>query len=130
MALIMNESPFTYYTGATCYGWYQTGTDDVIKEYLKNAPYDYSLPEGWEVRFGRRGKFMKYDDVAHVERKNMVVIRETGESVPFGYANSAWETLKSKMESGDELWIWGNSGTAILLVRDNKVIDEKAMWCA
>lgn len=60
--------------------------NEMTKKWLQDHPYDptQELPEGWEYRFGMRGRFMKYDSVEHAERKNKIVIRESGVELPFG----------------------------------------------
>ena len=42
--------------------------------------------------------------VAELERDRMIEIRETGETLPFGYSNSEWEQLKSLMQPGDQIF--------------------------
>jgi len=92
---------------------------EITKKWLTDNPYNpYDLPEGWEIKFGMRGKFMKYDSVEHAERKN------TYNGMPFGGANHAWEELKSNLQDGDEIWLVGNDGLAIYLIRNNSVVNE------
>lgn len=101
--------------------------DKITKKWLQDNPYDLnsSLPKGWEVRFGMRGRFMKYDSIEHAERKNMITIRETGIQMPFGYCNKQWENLKNNYTPGDEIWIMGNTGTMILLSRNGELFTEQ-----
>jgi hypothetical protein len=93
----------------------------ITKEWLKNNPYNGELPKGWEVRFGIRGKFMKYDSIEHAERKNMIFHRELKKEIPFGYVSHQWEALKSNYKDGDELWIVGNDGMIVYLIRDSQI---------
>lgn len=89
--------------------------DKLVKKYLKETPLDERLPEKWEVRFGLRGRFMKYDSIEHCERKNM------HNGVPFGYAKKEWQEMKSNIQEGDELWIYGNESTIIYLIRNGEI---------
>lgn len=89
--------------------------DQIVKDYLEVTPIDDRLPKGWEVRFGLRGRFMKYDSVEHCERKNMY------NGVAFGGCNYAWKEMKANIQEGDELWIWGSETTIVLLIRNGEV---------
>jgi hypothetical protein len=40
-----------------------------------------------------------------LETQNTFTIRETGERLPFGYANSLWLNLKRMMQPGDEIYL-------------------------
>lgn len=71
--------------------------------------------------------------VAEAEKANMIVIRETGRKVPFGYIHGQWRKLLEQMQDGDELWefmsddeswemLAGRAGIALL--RDGKIIAE------
>lgn len=42
--------------------------------------------------------------VRELEKENMVVIRETGQVLPFGYENDAWLELKAAMRPGDQIY--------------------------
>ena len=51
---------------------------------------------------------------------------------PFGFVNAKWEELKTRMQTGDEIWIFRSppetwqdlAGTAgVALVREHKIID-------
>ncbi len=101
--------------------------DEMTKKWLKDHPYDpaQELPKGWEYRFGMRGRFFKYDSADHAERKNKIVIRESGKEVPFGYANNLWELLKSNLKPNDEIWLHGSDGgVAIYLIRDGGKVED------
>lgn len=101
--------------------------DEITKKWLQDHPYDPAkeLPPGWELRFGMRGRFLKYNSVEHAESKNRIVIRESGIEVPFGYCNQEWETLKSNLQTGDEIWLYGGAGgTAIYLIRDGHIVED------
>jgi len=106
--------------------------NEMTKKWLQDHPYDPAndLPKGWELRFGLRGKFLKYDSVEHAERKNMITIRETGIPLPFGYCNQRWEELKTNLQPNDEIWFYGgDGGTAIYLIRDNcRIEDDCGKW--
>ena len=104
--------------------------DPMIKTWLADHPYDpndpSTLPKGWEIRFGIRGRFLKYDDVQHAEARNMIVLRETNVSVPCGYANREWEALKANLQEGDEIWRVGDhGGEAIYLIRNNEIVMDR-----
>ncbi len=42
--------------------------------------------------------------VEELEMENMIVIRETGQALPFGYSNKAWLELKAAMQPGDQIY--------------------------
>lgn len=94
--------------------------DKITREWLIANPYDPDdLPVGWERKFGLRGMFMKYDSIEHAERKNMY------KGVPFGGANYMWELMKSNLQEGDELWIVGNDGEVVYIIRNESVVWEQ-----
>jgi hypothetical protein len=77
------------------------------------------------VRFGMRGRFLKYNSVEHAERKNKIVVRESGMEVPFGYCNQQWEDLKANLQPNDEIWLHGgDGGMAIYLIRDGQIVED------
>jgi hypothetical protein len=43
--------------------------------------------------------------VAELERKNTITIRESGKALPFGYSNSEWKEFKAAMSAGDEIFL-------------------------
>ncbi|MHA2046895.1 MAG: hypothetical protein ACW99G_19060 [Candidatus Thorarchaeota archaeon] len=97
-----------------------------VKKYLASQPYDDSLPEGWQERFGRKGRFMQYTSLSHCERKNRLTSLEHG-------CWRDWDKIKSSFDaSSDELWMYGNEGfgTAVLHIRENKIINTMplAIW--
>ena len=101
--------------------------NEITKKWLKDHPYDPAsdLPKGWELRFGLRGRFLKYESVEHAERKNMITIRESGMKVPFGYCNREWEELKSNLQTDDEVWLHGgDGGTTIYLIRNGQIVED------
>jgi hypothetical protein len=104
-------------------------SNEITKKWLKDNPYDPigSLPKGWEIRFGKRGMFLKYDSVEHAERKNMITLR-SGIITPFGYCNSSWERLKANLQPNDEIWRYGgDGGEAIFLIRDNCIVAKDSI---
>jgi hypothetical protein len=42
--------------------------------------------------------------VEELENEHMVVIRETGLALPFGYQNKKWQEMKSIMKPGDQIY--------------------------
>jgi hypothetical protein len=65
--------------------------------------------------------------VEEVEKANMVVIRETGQAVPFGYVNDAWLKMKAAMQAGDQIYFLSHSDGRFyveyhILVRDGCII--------
>lgn len=93
--------------------------DEITKNYLAKLPNeDDPLPKGWEIRFGYRGRWMKYDSVEHCEKKNPSFLDSE--------LKTKWEQVKSSIINGDELWIhWNNNiGTSVCLVRDEKIIER------
>ena len=100
--------------------------DKIIKDWLReNPPTDDGLPKGWEIRFGLRGLFLKYDSVEHAERKNMI-LRRDDRYVPFGYCYNIWQEVKGNMQEGDEIWRHGNDGgETIYLIRDGSIVYDE-----
>ena len=99
----------------------------MTKKWLQDHPYDpvSDLPKGWEYRFGMRGRFLKYDSTEHAERKNKIVIRETGKELPFGYCNEQWEELKANLQPNDEIWLYGGDGGMVIwLIRDGHTVED------
>jgi hypothetical protein len=50
---------------------------------------------------------------------------------PFGTKNKEWESLKRRMQPGDELWTWESpwpGARGIALVRDCEVVDAFWTW--
>jgi len=102
-------------------------SNEITKRWLQDHPYDPAkdLPKGWELRFGMRGRFLKYDSIEHAERKNKIVIRESGAEVPFGYCNQMWEELKANLQLNDEIWRYGGGGgEAIYIIRDGLTVED------
>lgn len=93
----------------------------MTKQWLSQNYYTYNtLPPGWELRFGLKGRFLQYDSIEHAERKNMK------DGVPFGYCHQDWETLKSNLQEGDEIWRFGDGGgEAVYLIRKGKIVTEE-----
>jgi hypothetical protein len=65
--------------------------------------------------------------VQELEKENMVVIRETGEALPFGYQNDAWLELKAAMRPGDQIYFLSHRDGRFyvdyhVLVRDGCII--------
>ena len=42
--------------------------------------------------------------IEHLEKTNMIEIRETKEKLPFGYSNKEWKELKSLYKTGDKFY--------------------------
>jgi hypothetical protein len=51
---------------------------------------------------------------------------------PFGTKNRQWESLKSRMQPGDELWIWEKrpwpGAGGIALVRNRQAVEAIMTW--
>jgi hypothetical protein len=65
--------------------------------------------------------------VQELEKENMVVIRETGQALPFGYQNHAWLELKAAMQPGDQIYFLSHRDGRFyvdyhVLVRDGCII--------
>ena len=75
--------------------------------------------------------------VAEAEARNTVprdhpAARDPKLKTPFGRRNKEWESLKRRMQPGDELWTyekrpWPGYG-GIALVRDRVVVEELWTW--
>ncbi len=66
-------------------------------------------------------------ELVELERKNMIKNRDTGEVLPFGYANAEWKILKSKWLPGDQFYLVTHqkdhfSMSSYMLVRKGCVI--------
>jgi len=42
--------------------------------------------------------------VEELEKDKSIVIRETGQALPFGYSNKAWLKMKAAMQPGDQIY--------------------------
>jgi hypothetical protein len=42
--------------------------------------------------------------VEELEKAHMIVIRETGKALPFGYSNKEWLEMKAAMQPGDKIY--------------------------
>ena len=65
--------------------------------------------------------------VKALEKENMIVIRETGQALPFGYENKAWLELKAAMQPGDQIYFLSHRDGRFyvdyqVLVRDGCII--------
>jgi hypothetical protein len=70
-----------------------------------------------------RGPF----SVEELENKHMIVIRETGQALPFGYSNRGWLDMKAAMQSGDQIYFLSHRDGRFyveyhVLVRDGCII--------
>jgi hypothetical protein len=70
-----------------------------------------------------RGPF----SVEELEKENRFVIRETGQALPFGYANKAWLEMKAAMRTGDQIYFLSHRDGGFyvdyhVLVRDGCII--------
>ncbi len=66
-------------------------------------------------------------NVDELEKEHSIVIRETGEALPFGYVNKAWLAMKAAMQPGDRIYFLSHrDGTFYVdyhvLVRDGCII--------
>jgi hypothetical protein len=97
----------------------------------KNLNQDTNL----DKIFGERTQVDGPFTIEQIETDNMITIEKNGKSVtlPFGYINDDWETLKVQYQEGDgiykfssdqESWdrLAGRAGYA--LIRDNQIIAE------
>jgi hypothetical protein len=76
-----------------------------------------------------RGPF----SVEELEKEHMIVIRETGQALPFGYSNKAWLEMKAKMQSGDQIYFLSHRDGRFyvdyhVLVRDGCIIGHLQGW--
>jgi hypothetical protein len=67
--------------------------------------------------------------VEELERENRIVIRETGQALPFGYMNKAWLEMKAAMRPGDQIYFLAHRDGRFyveyhVLVRDGCIIDR------
>ncbi len=65
--------------------------------------------------------------VEELEKEHMIVIRETGQALPFGYSNKAWLEMKAAMQSGDRIYFLSHRDGRFyvdyhILVRDGCII--------
>jgi hypothetical protein len=65
--------------------------------------------------------------IEELEKENSIVIRETGQALPFGYGNKAWLEMKAAMQPGDQIYFLSyRDGTFYVdyhvLVRDGCII--------
>jgi hypothetical protein len=66
-------------------------------------------------------------DVDELEKEHMIVIRETGQALPFGYSNKAWLEMKAEMQPGDQIYFLSHRDGRFyveyhILVRDGCII--------
>jgi hypothetical protein len=66
-------------------------------------------------------------DVEELEKEQMIVIRETGYALPFGYSNKAWLEIKAAMQPGDQIYFLSHRDGRFyvdyhVLVRDGCII--------
>lgn len=78
-------------------------------------------------------KHIKQVNVEDLEKENMVYLEKENKTIPFGYSNFLWESLKDKIRpndqvfmftSGEETWLRNSGRQGVILVRKNTVIDE------
>ena len=67
--------------------------------------------------------------VEELEKENMIVIRETGQALPFGYSNKGWLEMKAAMRPGDQIYFLAHRDGRFyveyhVLVRDGCIIDR------
>jgi hypothetical protein len=66
-------------------------------------------------------------DVEELEKEHMIVIRETGQALPFGYSNKAWLEMKAAIQPGDQIYFLSHRDGMFyvdyhILVRDGCII--------
>jgi hypothetical protein len=65
--------------------------------------------------------------VDELEKEKMIVIRETGQALPFGYSSKAWLEMKAAMQPGDQIYFLSHRDGRFyvdyhILVRDGCII--------
>ena len=65
--------------------------------------------------------------VEELEKEYSIVIRETGQALPFGYQNKAWLAMKAAMQPGDQIYFLSHGDGRFyveyhILVRDGCII--------
>jgi hypothetical protein len=65
--------------------------------------------------------------VDELEKEHSIVIRETGQALPFGYSNKAWLEMKAAMQPGDQIYFLSHRDGRFyvdyhVLVRDGCII--------
>jgi hypothetical protein len=65
--------------------------------------------------------------VEELEKENMIVVRETGQALPFGYSNKAWLGMKAAMQPGDQIYFLSHSDGSFyvdyhILVHDGCIV--------
>ncbi len=76
----------------------------------------------------QKGNFLRGPlNIEELEKEHSVVIRETGEALPFGYQNKAWLAMKAAMQPGDQIYFLSHSDGRFyvdyhILVRDGCII--------
>jgi hypothetical protein len=80
-----------------------------------------------EVASGKGNSLSGPLDVDALEKEHMIVIRETGQALPFGYSNKDWVDMKTAMRPGDQIYFFSHSEGRFyvdyhILVRDGCII--------
>ena len=65
--------------------------------------------------------------VEELEKAHMIVIRETGDALPFGYSNKEWLEMKAAMQPGDQIYFLSHRDGRFyveyhILVRDGCIV--------
>jgi hypothetical protein len=66
-------------------------------------------------------------NVEELEKEKSIVIRETGQALPFGYSNKGWLEMKAMMQPGDQIYFLSHRDGRFyvdfhVLVRDGCII--------
>lgn len=101
--------------------------DEITRKYLKSClDIPEILPEGWEYKFGLRGKFKYHNSIEELEQAHLEYDGMTKR--PFAYSIPTWETkekvsLLKRMLPDDEIWeVTQNESSIIWIIRDKNVI--------
>jgi hypothetical protein len=76
----------------------------------------------------QKGNFLRGPlGIEELEKEHSIVIRETGQALPFGYQNKAWLALKAAMQPGDQIYFLSHRDGRFyveyhILVRDGCII--------
>jgi hypothetical protein len=101
--------------------------DQLTKEYLASITDDpaENLPEGWEYKFGLRGKFKRHASLQALEESHLEY--DGNDFKPFAYTLSNWEEVKKVILPTDELWeVCGSRGAPIVwVIRNGEIVTKE-----